>query len=118
MNHPLKVHPGLVGSSCGHVAVLPSGMVWLAGMPWVSGCEVKVTVWLPVLACSGFSFEPVVCVPAGAVDCLVVSGLGVASGVGEAVAVMACVAAAGDCGVAVGDGIAVGAVRPSPATGG
>uniref|UniRef100_UPI001362CAD3 hypothetical protein n=1 Tax=Bifidobacterium coryneforme TaxID=1687 RepID=UPI001362CAD3 len=79
-----------------------------------------VTVWLPVLACAGFSFAPVVCVPAGtgAVDCLVVSGLGVDSGVGEAVAVVACVAAAGDCGVAVGDGIAVGAVRPSPATGG
>ena len=107
MNQPLKVHPGLVGSSCGHVAVLPSGMVWLGGMPWVSGCEVKVTVWLPpILAC-------------GPEVCLVVSGLGVASGAGVAVAVVGCAAAAGDCGVAEGDGeatgvaVPVGAVRPS-----
>ena len=96
---------------------MPSGMVWLAGMPWVSGCEVKVTVWLPVLACSGFSFEPVVCVPAGVVARPVASGFGVDSGVGVAVAVVGWVAAAGDCGVAVGDGIAFGAVRSSLATG-
>ena len=67
------------------------------------------TVWLPVLACGEEA-----CAPAGAaaVDCLVVSGLGVARVVGVAVVAVGCVAAAGDCGVAEGDGVAAGVVVP------
>ena len=88
---------------------MPSGMVWLAGMPWVSGWEVKVTVWLPVLACGPGACAPVL---VAVVVCPVVSGLGVDSGVGVAVVVVGCVAAAGDCGVVVGDGVAAGVVVP------
>ena len=89
---------------------MPSGMVWPAGMPWVPGWEVNVTVWLPpVLACGPGACAPV---GAGVVACLVVSGFGVARVVGVAVVAVGCVAAAGDCGVAEGDGVAAGVVVP------